>query len=154
MILCITGGPGTGKTFLANLLAAETGAAVLHTDDVIAEVEHLPKPLRWSAASLLVAQRMVAATGDLIVEGVVVPRAIRKVHDLSPVRACEKLIVLYDVRPERGVQSDRLAAMAKGVHTVLDEIWGELVRRGVEIEERGTRPARAVEAPSVRRARA
>ena len=66
----IAGGPRTGKTTHANKLGAESGARVRHTDDLIGRLE-------WSAASQEVSQ-WFDEPGPWIVEGVAVPRAVRK----------------------------------------------------------------------------
>lgn len=118
----IAGGPRTGKTTLARELAAATGAPIVHTDDHIA--------LGWSAASSHVATLM-AAEGPLIVEGVAVPRALRKLlaarPDLTP---CDRLIVL---RAPHVALTPRQAGMTTGVLRVLRAITPALRQRGVEI---------------------
>lgn len=129
MIVCITGGPRTGKSWLGEHLALTSGTALLRTDDLI--------PLGWSAASQAAAARLMTAHADLIVEGVAVARALRKALDESRERPCDRLIVLRGRRPEAGDELPGQASMAKGIETVLAGILPELVRRGVEVEERG-----------------
>lgn len=146
MIICIVGGPGTGKSHLGTLLALEHGAVLLRTDDLIAEVEHMPKHEQWSAASLIAAQRIVATPGHLIVEGVRVAHALRKALDLAAAAPCDRLIVLRGRREEAGPPGDGHASMGKSIETVLAGIRNRLVARGVVIEERGEVPPAIVEA--------
>lgn len=135
MIVCITGGPRTGKTHLAEAMALTSGTTLLRTDDLIA--------LGWSQASQAVAARMLTTTGDLIVEGVAVPRALRKALDQTDGRPCDRLIVLRSVRPEAGARSPGQVAMDKGLWRVLRDVWTELVARGVEIVGRDGEPMEA-----------
>lgn len=128
MIVCITGGPGTGKSWLGEAMALTSGTTLLRTDDLIA--------LSWSQASQAVAARMLTTTGDLIVEGVAVPRALRKALDQTDGRPCDRLVLLRARRPERGVASSGELVMAKGLLTVLHQIFAELVERGVEVVDR------------------
>lgn len=131
MIVCITGGPRTGKSWLGEHLALTSGTALHRTDDLI--------PLGWSAASQAAAARMIVARDagrDAIVEGVAVPRALRKALDESRERPCDRLVLLRSVRPEVGARTPGQVTMEKGLWRVLREIWGELVARGVEIVDR------------------
>ena len=128
MIVCITGGPGTGKSWLGEAMALTSGTTLLRTDDLIA--------LGWSQASQAVAARMLTTTGDLIVEGVAVPRALRKALDQADGRPCDRLVLLRGRRPERGAASPGELVMAKGLLTVLHQIFAELVERGVEVVDR------------------
>lgn len=141
MIVCITGGPGTGKTHLGRTLALDLRAHLFSTDDVLAEVAHLPKHARWSAASQAVAARILTTDRRLVVEGVAVARALRKALDQSLTAPCERLIVLRGRRPEAGEELPGHRAMAAGIETGLAGILPTLRARGVVIEERGERSA-------------
>lgn len=125
MRIAIAGGPKTGKTTLAVALAAETGLAVVSTDDFI--------ELGWSEASARVAA-LLADCAARIVEGVAVPRALRKALAAHPdVKPIDRLIVLTEPYVPRTRGQD---AMAAGVVTVLAEIVHELQMLGVEVERR------------------
>lgn len=129
--LAITGGPKTGKTTLAGQLAE--GCRVIRTDDYIDKAEG------WSAGSLAIASDLVDLhnTGrlDWIIEGVALPRALRKVRDLLPGhRVIDRLIVLHNPPFEDWTAGQ--ASMAKGLHSVLAEIRPWLVGLGVDIEDR------------------
>lgn len=140
MIVCIVGGPRSGKTTLAERMALTSGTELLSTDDLA--------HLGWSEASAEVATRIAAARGDLIVEGVAVARALRKVLEMAPGKPCDRLIVLRPLAARLTMQSylaaldrdrsivltDKQHAMAKGINTVLAGILVELMRRGVEVE--------------------
>lgn len=127
MILAIAGGPGAGKSTLAEQLALRSGTEIVRTDDLIG--------LGWSQASQAVAARMLTASGDLIVEGVAVGRALRKALDQTDGRPCDRLIVVAGRRPEAGEASRGQESMAAGVRTVLAEIVDELRARGCVVEE-------------------
>ncbi len=147
--ICITGGPGTGKTYLAAFVADNAGmhpdrvqfegVPVLHTDDAAL--------LGWSEASEEVAG-WLDRPGPWVIEGVALARALRKwgvrngcarVQGASmqwsprnrPPPPCDKLIVLRTRRPEAGPEKEGHATMTKGLFTVLDELlegWPELRR--------------------------
>jgi hypothetical protein len=98
--IALAGGPRSGKSSLAPRL----GRPIIHTDDYIG--------LGWSEASSKVAEDANARHGPLVIEGVAVPRALRKGMKVDVVvwlpRAWEPL-------------SAAQQAMAKGCRTVLDE---------------------------------
>ena len=153
----ITGGPRTGKSYLAAALdipAAPGGCEICgsptpggrfssldgHPGDsgpcprcasipYIRHTDHLIH-LGWSEASAAAAL-WLDVPGPWIVEGVAAPRALRKWLAAHPDgRPCDVLIVL----PEpRAVLTPGQVTMTKGCVTVLREIWSELERRGVEI---------------------
>lgn len=65
--IAIAGGPKSGKTALSGFVRDRP---VIHTDDFI--------PLGWSEASEATVQRCNAMPSCYVVEGVAVPRALRK----------------------------------------------------------------------------
>lgn len=124
MRLLITGGPSTGKTTLALELAIKQGVTPQHTDDLIGKLD-------WSAASAEVAT-WLNAPGDFIIEGVSLPRALRKWLEANPEgKPADEVIYLTNPRL---AQNKGQVSMSKGMQTVWDEIKNELVRRGVGIQ--------------------
>lgn len=122
--ICITGGPKTGKTTLATDLAAP-GVLLCHTDALI--------DLGWSEASQFVADKWLGDQGESswIVEGVAVPRALRKWLDAHPEgKPCDVACWLDGAHAEL---SKGQATMAKGCATVWREIFDQLVARGVRV---------------------
>lgn len=131
--LLITGGPGVGKSTLAVRLAdrgglLEAGIVVDHADD-------LAGVLGWSEASLEVS-RWFDRQGPWVIEGVAIPRALRKWLIAHPGNAapCERIYYMTEhFRPPTKGQ----VSMTKGVMTVWREIVPELERRGVEVRTIG-----------------
>jgi len=121
MKLLITGGPRTGKTIMALDLGQRHGVPVYHTDDAI--------PLGWSQASAEVS-RWLERPGPWIVEGVAVPRALRKYLSAHPGVPCDRILVRRTPFVELHQGQIR---MMQGVQTVLQEIAPELIARGMEI---------------------
>lgn len=125
MRIAITGGPRTGKTTLAREMADRLGMELVSTDDYI--------ELGWSEASARVAE-ILAQGAPRIVEGVAVPRALRKLLEAQPdVKPIDRLVILAAPRIERTAGQE---TMARGVDTVLDEILPVLEDLGVTIERR------------------
>ncbi len=119
----IAGGPKAGKTTLAASYDAGD-IDVRHTDDLIETHE-------WSGASATVAEWFNDA-GPWIVEGVAVPRALRKWMAANSGKPCDTAIWMPHAKAER---TPGQAAMAKGCQTVWDSIKAELEARGVTILE-------------------
>lgn len=132
----ITGGPGTGKTTYARALEKTYGEGRFWcTDPVFVGgdllIDHvLPKKEQWSAESVQVA-RWFDWPYPWIIEGVVIPRALRKWQAAHPGEPppCDQLIVLdHAWKP----LTPRQEIMEKGVQTVLRELlpWlGEILVR-------------------------
>lgn len=133
--ICITGGPRTGKTTLAEQLrngigslsrgeGSLAGVPIQHTDDL----QHLG----WSEASAAAAD-WLDAPGPWIIEGVAVSRALRKWRDQHPDAPppCDRVIYLSESY-EALTPGQR--TMAKGVATVQDEIDDWLAEHGVITE--------------------
>jgi hypothetical protein len=101
--LALCGGPRTGKSTLATMLGRD-GRSVLHTDALIG--------LGWSEASAEAMRLANETRGRIVIEGVAVPRALRKGLKVDLVvwleRAWEPL-------------SPGQASMTKACRTVLDE---------------------------------
>lgn len=116
----ITGWPHSGKTTLAAKLGGGRS-----TDEV--------KDMDWSDASAEVASWF---DGDsFLIEGVAVPRALRKWKDNHPGKLppIDKLIILKRRASDLNVAQ---IAMGKGLDSVLAEILPWLRQAGVKIEER------------------
>ena len=124
MKIAIAGGPGTGKTTLSREFLAK-GYEVMHTDDAM--------DLGWSESSEH-ASYWFDKPGDLCIEGVAVPRALRKwLERHESGRPCDVLVFLTEYQTE---VTSRQHGMSKGVMTVYREIEEELRSRGVKIDER------------------
>ena len=87
---------------------------------------------RWSEASAEVA-RWINRPGPWVIEGVAVPRALRKWLTAFDGPPCDELIVLTHAHVER---TPGQITMAKGVHTVLDKILPEFEARSVKVSWR------------------
>lgn len=118
MRVAIAGPPRSGKTTLARELSDEP----LSTDDLIS--------MGWSKGSETAAE-WFGGNDDIVIEGVTVPRALRKWLVLNPTgRPVDEVRYLPRSR-ERLTTGQRI--MGKGVKTVLKEIKPELLRRGVRV---------------------
>jgi len=117
--LAITGYPRTGKTTLAERLRVEWGVPVYHTDDF--------KELPWSDSSLK-ASLWFNRPSPWIIEGVTVPRALRKwikrhqqasPSEQVPPLPVDKILVLTSPRMTltSGQQN-----MGKGVIDIIDQL--------------------------------
>jgi broad-specificity NMP kinase len=127
--ILITGGPRTGKTTLARSLSPHARS----TDDVI--------HLGWSEASAEVAT-WFDRPGPWVIEGVAVPRALRKWLEANPhVKVGEKWIhppcdrIIFLSKPHERLSKGQ-SSMAAGVLTVWREIAQRLHNLGVALEER------------------
>lgn len=127
MKIAIIGSPKSGKTTFSNSFSGD----VKHTDELIS--------LGWSEASEK-ASFWFDENFD-VVEGVAIPRALRKWLERNKTgKPVDKIIIL--VNAPFCELSKGQATMAKGIVTVWNEIVGELLSRGVEIEKtRLTPPA-------------
>jgi hypothetical protein len=126
MRVLITGGPRTGKTTLSESTARELGITAHHTDDLIGKLD-------WSAASAHVAEWM-KTPGPWIIEGVAIPRALRKWLAAHPDgKPADRIVFLENVKASIPLTKGQ-AAMGKGLGTVWAEIMPELRARGVQIE--------------------
>jgi adenylate kinase family enzyme len=122
----ITGGPRVGKSTLAFNMMQEKQCSLYGTDSLVRSHD-------WSAASEE-ASFWFDRPGPWIIEGVAVPRALRKWlerhrKDSSP--PCE--VLMFGQSPKVQLLPGQIS-MAKGVVTVLGEIRAELRRRGVRFE--------------------
>lgn len=123
--ICITGGPKTGKTTMADRMSLGATADIRHTDDLIASHD-------WSAASLEVST-WFDAPGPWIIEGVAVSRALRKWRDAHPGEPPPVDRVILLVTPHVELSKGQ-ATMAKGVEKVHGEIESWLLDHGVKTE--------------------
>lgn len=129
MRVAIAGMPRAGKTTLAVELCGE----VDHPIEVFSTDTLIGSGLEWSEESLEVS-KWFDAPGDLIVEGMVIPRALRKWLAHNPTgRPVDKVIWLST--PYIPISAGS-TAMGKGAMTVLVKIIPELVERGVELDRR------------------
>ena len=120
MRIAITGTPKSGKTTYSKQL----GKNIKHTDDLI--------NLGWSEASE--AASLWFDDEDInIIEGIAIPRALRKWLARNPEgKPCDKIIYLNCPHVEL---IDGQKRMAKGIRTVWNEILPDLMRRNVIIED-------------------
>lgn len=136
--ICITGGPRTGKTTLADQMQVAAldawvkhhgpivdleGPVCLRSDDVIA--------LGWSEASLRVSE-WLDGPGPWIIEGVAVCRALRKWREAHPGEPPPVDRVIRLTTPHVALAKGQ-AAMANGEEAVWHEIVKWLLDGGVAI---------------------
>jgi hypothetical protein len=104
--VAVTGGPRAGKSTLVNNNTQHLDF-ICHTDEYMA--------LDWSEASAKIVERVAEHRAHIVVEGVAVPRALRKGLDVGAV-------IWLDGAHETLTTGQR--TMAKGVRTVFDEWCG------------------------------
>lgn len=144
--ICITGGPNTGKTTLAEHLALGgtyadgrtgpgrtlgQGKPPRHTDDLIEQCKHLGKDA-WSEASRIVST-WFDEPGPWIIEGVAIPRALRKWKEAHPGEPPPVDRVIRLTTPHVPLSPGQ-RTMAKGEETVWQEIAGWLLGEGVTVD--------------------
>lgn len=126
--IAITGAPKAGKTRYAD----RHHAGALHVD-LLRDQEpfsSMPHDEQWSAISQHVADRL-ATPGPVVIEGVQVPRALRKaLRDRPDQKPVDEVLIIE--RQGRTVAKEH-SSMAKGAATVLAEIRPALEALGVEI---------------------
>ena len=120
--ILVAGGPRTGKTVLGAKLAAEHCVPLLCTDAVIGA--------GWSEASQIVSC-WLDEPGDFVIEGVAVPRALRKWLARNP--KGKPADVLYWLDVPKVEQTPGQLAMSKGCASVWAEIRHELQARGLRV---------------------
>ena len=123
MRIAIAGYPRSGKTTLAQEMAEKDGVKVVrHTDDVM--------EMGWSESSEH-ASTWFDAEGPWIIEGVAVPRALRKWLARNPEgKPCE-MVAFQRFAHEELTQGQK--TMAKGCDTVFMGILEDLTRRGTVV---------------------
>lgn len=122
MRIVIAGVPRAGKSALADWVSLDTGLIVQRTDSLI---KH-----DWSDASLL-ASTWFNSPHPSIVEGVAVPRALRKWLARSSGAPADVVLWLDTPRIEL---TPGQATMAAGCRSVWAEILPELLARRVKVE--------------------
>jgi energy-coupling factor transporter ATP-binding protein EcfA2 len=115
MRIVITGHPHTGKTTLARLLSIVLETEYRSTDMLIG--------IGWSTLSDVVSTWF--DEGINIIEGVAVPRALRKWHSRNPDANPPFDIFIY-MRAHFATMKPEHRNMAKGLDTVMLELWGWL----------------------------
>jgi hypothetical protein len=120
--ILIAGIPRAGKTTLAGALVRQHDATVRHTDSLIG--------LGWSEASAAAAE-WLSLPGPWIIEGVAVPRALRKWLASNQGKPAD---VVHWLGSERVPLSPGQASMGLGCRKVWDEVLPELIGRRVRIE--------------------
>ncbi len=121
--ILIAGWPKSGKTTLAKSLH-DLASGVRHADDLMA-TQH------WTAAALEVST-WIDASGPWIIEGVSVPRALRKWFERSQGKPAE--VVYWSNHPKVPLTRDQRIT-GKGCEAVWDVVRPELLLRGVEVRQ-------------------
>ena len=122
MRIAITGYPNSGKTTLASLLVLVSQYPIRKTDELLETHE-------WSELSEEVS-KWFEAPGPWIVEGVAVPRAIRKWRLRHPRSKPPFDMFIYIQRPFMDMRPGQ-RSMSLGLDTVMLELWQWLRRNKV-----------------------
>jgi hypothetical protein len=122
--ILIAGGPKCGKTTLAQKISEASNLRVMHGDSLIGKKD-------WSEASQTISD-WFERDGNWIIEGVQVPRAIRKWLNRHPDRMFPFTKVYFSLTPKIDLKPGQ-STMLKGVETVWNQVVGALKHRGIEI---------------------
>ncbi len=125
----ITGAPQQGKSrYAAKHHPGALEVDSLRNEEPFASMGH---DERWSAISQHVADKL-ATPGPIVIDGVQVPRALRKaLRDRPDQKPVDEVLI---IERTRGQVKPEHVAMAKGVKTVLAEIRPALEALGVDIK--------------------
>lgn len=113
--ILIAGGPGTGKSTLAACLSQQLHYPIHSTDDTISTLEE------WHLRVIEVAENWMQQPAPWIIEGVLIPVALRYLRDSGAAAPADLLI--YQRQPYKQLTLDQ-QRMAKGVQSVYAEIRG------------------------------
>ena len=120
----IAGGPRVGKTTMSQVLAGGLGIKPRKTDELIGHYD-------FSEAHTPVAE-WFDAPGPWVIEGVVVPRALRHWLATHSIGApCDQVFWSDFQKAER---TPAQQTMAKGCLTVWKQVEEELLQRGVTVQ--------------------
>lgn len=120
MRILIAGCCNAGKTTLSNMFNVIT----LHTDDV--------NDLEWSEQSEEVSG-WFDDTDSWIIEGMTVPRALRKWLLRNEDLDCAPADILIWLNNPKQQLTDKQKDLSEGADKVMNEIFDDLIDRGVEI---------------------
>lgn len=128
MRIAITGYPNSGKSTLAKLISYLTELDVQATDSLLDTHD-------WSELSAEVAT-WFTQSNNWIIEGVAVPRALRKWRKANRASFAPVDVMVFIQRGHNGYRSGQ-RAMANGLDTVMVELWEWLRQSNVVIFKLG-----------------
>lgn len=133
--ICIVGGPGCGKSTLAQELRRKLGLATVLCSDTLEQAQetgraqldgvlYAPRGMGWSQVSAWISEGWLNRPGPWVLEGVAVIRALRKWHAAHPdeLPPCDQLIWCRE--PHIDLEPGQLA-MLSGHDTILCGLSGE-----------------------------
>lgn len=144
MRLAITGYPKAGKSTLAERLAKKFGIPHYATDSLIGVLD-------WSPLSEEVS-KWFDRPGNWIIEGVAVPRALRKWRLRNPDKAppLDQYLLLDYASPELSKGQRSMGTGVMTVHRELEPWLGALVRHVPRLDLSEATSTPAPEAPALR----
>lgn len=130
--IIIIGGPHVGKSTLSEKLRDELGIETLRCSHDLEDLFPASRKESWSEQSDH-ASKWFDESGDWIIEGVQMARALRKWLKANPGVPLDADIVTLSKPFDNLIKGQQ--SMTAGVHTVFREIESELVRRGARVHK-------------------
>lgn len=110
--IAVTGVPGSGKTTLCKAATSRPSTVIMCTDEF--------KDMPWSESSAMVAKKANETVRNFVIEGVAVPRALRKGMEVDAVIVLSRVVNGHLTGLLKPLSSGQIG-MGKSVHRVLDE---------------------------------